>query len=83
MVRKERGVFENVPGSGIWWIRFKVQRRRAPRGGWPAGDEMKLYAMGRVGVVRSVKMPANMKHKGVKFSEIAQEAVDWHTNHER
>ena len=44
---------------------------------------MKLYALGRVGVVRSVKMPANMKHKGVKFSEIAQEAVDWHTNHER
>ena len=24
MVRKERGVFEKVPGSDIWWIRFKV-----------------------------------------------------------
>jgi hypothetical protein len=24
VVRKERGVFEKVPGSGIWWIRFKV-----------------------------------------------------------
>ena len=24
VVRKERGVFEKVPGSGIWWIRFKA-----------------------------------------------------------
>jgi hypothetical protein len=24
VVRKERGVFEKVPGSDIWWIRFKV-----------------------------------------------------------
>lgn len=26
VVRKERGVYEKVPGSGIWWIRFKVAR---------------------------------------------------------
>ena len=25
VVRKERGVFEKVPGSYIWWIRYKVQ----------------------------------------------------------
>jgi len=24
VVRKERGVFEKVPGSDIWWIRYKV-----------------------------------------------------------
>jgi len=24
VVRKERGVFEKVPGSDIWWVRFKV-----------------------------------------------------------
>ena len=83
VARKERGVFEKVPGSGIWWIRFKVKgvehREKVGR----RGDAMKLYAMRRADVVRGVKMPANMKHKGVKFSEIAQEAIDWYTNHER
>ena len=76
VVRKERGVFEKVPGSGIWWIRFKVKgvehREKVGR----RGDAMKLYAMRRADVVRGVKMPANMKHKGVKISEIAQEAID-------
>jgi hypothetical protein len=24
VVRKERGVFEKVPGSDIWWIRYYV-----------------------------------------------------------
>jgi hypothetical protein len=23
-VRKERGVFEKVPGSDTWWIRYKI-----------------------------------------------------------
>jgi hypothetical protein len=24
VLRKERGIYEKVPGFGIWWIRFKV-----------------------------------------------------------
>ncbi len=83
VVRKERGVYEKVPGSGIWWIRFKVDgvehREKVGR----RGDAMKLYAMRKADVVRGVKMPANMKHKGVKFAVIAQEAIDWYINHER
>jgi integrase len=83
VVRKERGVFEKVPGSGIWWIRFKVDgvehREKVGR----RGDAVKLYALRKADVVRGVKLPANMKHKGVKFGVIAQEAIDWYINHER
>lgn len=28
-------------------------------------------------------MPANMKDKAVKFSVLAQEAIDWYVNHDR
>ena len=28
-------------------------------------------------------MPANMKDKGIKFSVLAQEAIDWYINHDR
>jgi integrase len=83
VIRKERGIFEKVLGSGIWWIRFKVDgvehREKVGR----RGDAMKLYAMRKADVVRGVKMPPNMKHKGVKFAVIAQEAIDWYINHER
>ena len=44
---------------------------------------MKLYALRKADVVRGVKLPANMKHKSVKFGVIAQEAIDWYINHER
>jgi hypothetical protein len=74
VIRKERGIFEKVPGSGIWWIRFKVDgvehREKVGR----RGDAMKSYALRKADVVSGVKLPANMKHKGVKFAVIAQEA---------
>jgi hypothetical protein len=47
------------------------------------GDAIKLYGLRKGDVVRGVKMPANTKHKGVKFAAIAQEAIDWYINHER
>jgi integrase len=83
VVRKERGVFEKVPGSDIWWIRFKVagveHREKVGR----RGDAIKLYKIRKADILRGVKMPANMKDKGIKFSVLAQEAIDWYVNHDR
>jgi integrase len=83
VVRKERGVFEKVPGSDIWWIRFKVDgvehREKVGR----RGDAVNLYKIRKADILRGAKMPANMRHKGVKFSVLAQEAIDWYINHER
>ena len=83
VVRKERGVFEKVPGSDIWWIRFKVagveHREKVGR----RGDAIKLYKIRKADILRGVKMPANMKDKGIKFSVLAQEAIDWSVNHDR
>ena len=83
VLRKERGIFDKVPSSGIWWIRFKVDGVEHREKVGCRGDAMKLYALRKADVVRGVKLPANMKHKGVKFAVIAQEAIDWYINHER
>ena len=68
VVRKERGVFEKETGSDIWWIRFKdagvEHREKVGR----RGDAIKLYKIRRADILRGVKMPANMKDKGIKFS---------------
>lgn len=83
VVRKERGVFEKVPGSGIWWIRFKgggvEHREKVGR----RSDAVNLYRIRKADILRGVKMPANMKDQGIKFSVIAQEPIDWYANHER
>jgi hypothetical protein len=83
VARKERGVFEKMPSADIWWIRFKVagveHREKVGR----LGDAIKLYKIRKADILRGVKMPANMKDKGIKFSVLAQEAIDWYINHDR
>jgi len=83
VIRKERGVFEKEPGSDIWWIRFKVNgvehREKVGR----RGDAIKLYKIRKADIHRGVKMPTNMRDKGIKFSVLAQEAIDWYISHER
>jgi len=83
VVRKERGVFEKEPGSGIWWIRYKIDgvERREKVG--RRGDAIKLYALRKSDALRGVKLPKNMKHKGIRFKVIAQEAISWYENHSR
>jgi site-specific recombinase XerD len=83
VVRKERGVFEKVPGSGIWWIRYKVQgvthREKVGR----RGDAVDLYKLRKADIIRGAKLPANMKNKGVKFQVIGKQALDWYIEHGR
>jgi site-specific recombinase XerD len=81
--KKERGVFEKVPGSGIWWVRYYIDgvERREKVG--RRGDAIKLYKVRKTDALRGVKLPNNMKHKGVRFKVIAQEAIDWYINHNR
>jgi site-specific recombinase XerD len=81
--KKERGIFEKAPGSGVWWIRYYVdgieRREKAGR----RGDALKLYKLRKTDALRGVKLPKNLKHRGVRFKIIAQPAIDWYINHEQ
>jgi integrase len=46
-------------------------------------DAIKLHAIRKADVLRGMKLPANVKDKGIKFKVIAQEAIEWYVNHER
>ena len=81
--RKERGVFEKEPGSDIWWIRYYIDGRERREKVGRRGDAIKLYKLRKTDALRGVKLPNNMKHKGVRFRVIAQEAIDWYINHNR
>jgi integrase len=78
ITKKAIGVYEKDPGSGIWWIRFKVNgvSRREKIG--RRGDAIAAYRDRKTAILRGEKLPATLKNRGIKFSEIGQAAIDWY-----
>ena len=46
-------------------------------------DASDLYKIRKSDALRGVKLPNNMKHKGIRFHVIAQEAINWYIEHGR
>ena len=81
---KKRGVFEKVPGSGIWFIRFVDGRGRYRRE--KAGTysfAIKLLDKRRGEAVQGKKLPETLRRKFVPFSEIAEDALVHSRTHKR
>jgi hypothetical protein len=81
--RRNAEFFEKVPGSDIWWVRYYIDGKERREKVGRRGDAIKLYKVRKTDALRGVKLPNNMKHKGVRFKAIAQEAIDWYINHNR
>jgi integrase len=81
--RKERGIFEKEPDSGVWWIRYYADGREHREKVGRRGDALKLYKVRKADALRGVKLPENMKNRGLRFKIIAQEAIDWYINHDQ
>jgi integrase len=79
----KNGVFEKAPGSDIWWIRYKVNgvehREKVGR----RGDAINLYRIRKADILRSAKMPANLRQRGIKFSAIGRDAIERYQSHDR
>jgi len=48
---------------------------------WHRGDALKLYKLRKTDALRGVKLPVNVRHRGVRLKVLAQEAIDWYINH--
>jgi site-specific recombinase XerD len=80
--RKERGVFEKVPGSGVWWIRFidaKGRFRREKAG--TKGMAIDLYRKRKVEALEGKKLPERLRRATVTFAEIARDALAYSKVH--
>ena len=79
--KRERGVYEKEPGSDIWWIRYKVDgvlhREKVGR----FKDASDLYKIRKADALRGIKLPLNLKQRGIRFKEIGDDAVAWYENH--
>ena len=80
--RNVRGVFEKVPGSDIWWIRFidaKGRFRREKAG--TKGMAIDLYRKRKTEALQGKKLPERLRRATVSFAEIARDALGYSKVH--
>lgn len=78
---KVRGVFEKIPGSGVWWIQYFAdgKRRRECVGRKSAAIE--LYQKRKADARAGVKLPDNLRSKGETLGQVIDNALAWYKSH--
>jgi integrase len=87
MARKEakvRGVWERVPGSGVYWIRYreaggKLRREKVGR----KGDAIDLFRKRTEDRRLGIKLPENLRAVGLKFGALCDDIVTFSAAHHR
>jgi integrase len=79
-----RGIWERVPGSGVWWVRWRDGDGRLHRE--KAGSKsiaISLLNKRREGRRIGAKLPENLRSAGVRFGVLADDIVTWSKAHHR
>jgi len=80
--RSTRGVFEKLPGSNIWWIRYvDAQGRFRREKAGTKGMAIDLYRKRKTEALAGKKMPEKLRRATVTFAEIAREALAYSKVH--
>jgi hypothetical protein len=82
-MKKTRGMFEKIPGSGVWWIRFtdaEGEYRREKCGSWATAA--KLLKKRNGDAVEGRKL-GSLRQRTVTFGEIADDALEYSRQHKR
>jgi integrase len=82
--KSTRGIFEKVPGSGVWWIRYvdaQKRYRREVAGSWSQARD--LLAKRRGQALAGAKLPEKLRKPVATFGEIAEDALAYSKAHKR
>jgi site-specific recombinase XerD len=77
------GVWEKVPGSGVWWIRYRVDGQLKREKVGRKSDAIALYQQRKSEVRAGKKLPENLRSAGVKFKELADAILTYSATHHR
>jgi integrase len=83
-MKKIRGLFEKVQGSGIWWICYfdaDGRKRREKAGRKSAAIE--LYRKRKTEVLEGKKLPEKLRARKVGFAELANDTLEYSRAHKR
>jgi site-specific recombinase XerD len=82
--RNPRGVFEKVPGSGVWWICYwDAQGRKRREIAGTKSNAIDLYRKRKTEVLQGKKLPEKLRRATVTFAEIAKETLAYSKAHKR
>ena len=82
--QKQRGVFEKVPGSGVWWIRYADSARRIRREKvGNKGAAITLYRKRKTQVFQGEKLPENFRARPVEIQVLVEDAMEHCRNNNR
>ncbi len=77
MMTKQRGLFEKVPGSGVWWIRWHdAEGRRHREKAGTKSAAITLYRKRKQQALEGRKMP-ELNRRRVTFGELGHDALDY------
>jgi integrase len=80
---KITGVWEKVPGSGIWWIRYRengvLHREKVGR----KSDALALYQKRKNEIRVGAKLPDNMRRASIRFESLADDIRRYSEKHHR
>ncbi|MBI2817827.1 MAG: site-specific integrase [Acidobacteria bacterium] len=75
--KKIRGIYEKVPGSDVWWVRYADATGRIHREKAGLKEAAKtLYRKRKTEVLQRKKLPEKLRHVHVSFSKMADEALE-------
>ncbi len=79
---KQRGVYEKLPGSGIWWVRYAdaMGRIRREKAGTKS-SALTLYRKRKTESLQRKKLPENLRTPTVSFAELAHDALVYSKTH--
>jgi site-specific recombinase XerD len=82
--RNPRGVFEKVPGSGVWWVRHAdaMGRIRREKAGTKSAA-LTLYRKRKTESLQRKKLPESLRSPMVSFAELAHDALVYSKTHKR
>jgi integrase len=82
--KKTRGIFEKVPGSGVWSIRYTDgagKYRREIAGSY--SQATKLLVKRRGEALQRKKLPETLRQRAILFNEVADDALQYSEQHKR
>jgi integrase len=75
-VAPQRGIYEKVKGSGIWWIRWtdaEGRKRREKAGSHGVAEKLLIKRRGEA--LEGTKLPDNLRAKSVTFADLSKDAL--------
>lgn len=79
---RQRGVFEKVPGSGVWWIRyFDADGNKHREKVGTKGNAIKLYLVRKAEILNGAKLPQNLRGNGETVADVIGRGLDWYKEH--